>query len=789
MNNIVEHGMKIDLHIHSCISAHKDGKKVKNNTKENIPILVQKLNENQVNICALTDHDAFSYDIYRTLKMAESQDNSIEKVLPGVEFSVSFEVDKKTSVIHVIAIFSDTNEEKVKGIETVLNENRPGSNGAYSEEKFLQVLRIIDIDTILIAHQKNTLTSTKPKKNDANSLGNEKFFEFVYTDYFEAYEFKNKRYEVINKSFLYQNGFSDKIRFVTGTDCHDWSVYPGEDASEYSPDFPYTYAKCLPTFKGLVMAITDHTRLKTVDSFFNRNRKHIDRIELSSSGQEIIIPLSRGINVIIGDNSIGKSLLLHALTSFSKTGTMKLPNKVKEGYKKYLQQNSLKVKTRIPSDSVFCFDMQGEVRAKFEENKLNATEFLGEYFPPNIDPKPYQIIIENEIKRIVNYLERKFKLDAQIEMLTPFDIVIPQNQAESLTFVQNLRRSKQKIESIAEISSKLQEVLEELSVLQKLSLEEEDIEYISAISVRLKLMKQKYDSKKDGINLENERIEKVAKNIIKVAEKHKKQISDAQKRQSFFEENSLKIKETLIDIIKANLSLPTYSPQIQTIKILPNYNRIFDYEFISKLNVDELGTAYFLSKISSVLKSKKEIDWNTITESELRESLLRYDESVPVLKFFEERLREAFVNDFQIKNSIIYQGMDKYVDLSSGLDAKIYFDLLSYENSREGIYIIDQPEDNISQSAIKTYLLDRFKTMGENRQVIMVTHNPQFIVNLDIDNLIFITKESERIKIYSGALEFVCPEYSILDIVAKNIDGGLDSIRKRWKRYEKVTYL
>lgn len=63
LNNIVEHGMKIDLHIHSCISAHKDGKKVKNNTKENIPILVQKLNENQVNICALTDHDAFSYDI------------------------------------------------------------------------------------------------------------------------------------------------------------------------------------------------------------------------------------------------------------------------------------------------------------------------------------------------------------------------------------------------------------------------------------------------------------------------------------------------------------------------------------------------------------------------------------------------------------------------------------------------------------------------------------------------------------------------------------------------------
>lgn len=133
--------------------------------------------------------------------------------------------------------------------------------------------------------------------------------------------------------------------------------------------------------------------------------------------------------------------------------------------------------------------------------------------------------------------------------------------------------------------------------------------------------------------------------------------------------------------------------------------------------------------------------------------------------------------------------MDKYAELSSGLDAKIYFDLLSYETLQDGIYIIDQPEDNISQSAIRNYLLDRFKTMGENRQVIMVTHNPQFIVNLDIDNLIFLSQKDGKITVQSGALEYNCPEYNILDIVAQNIDGGLDSIKKRWKRYEKTSDL
>ena len=77
--------------------------------------------------------------------------------------------------------------------------------------------------------------------------------------------------------------------------------------------------------------------------------------------------------------------------------------------------------------------------------------------------------------------------------------------------------------------------------------------------------------------------------------------------------------------------------------------------------------------------------------------------------------------------------------------------------------------------------------MGENRQIIMVTHNPQFIVNLDIDNLIYLSKSENSLQVQSGALEYTCPEYDILDIVAKNIDGGLDSIQKRWKRYEKAT--
>jgi predicted metal-dependent phosphoesterase TrpH len=82
MNKIVNTGMKIDLHIHSCASSKKDGNKVKNNTIQNISTLVKNLDSQKVNICSITDHDAFSYDMYQALKKSENKNNSIEKYCP-----------------------------------------------------------------------------------------------------------------------------------------------------------------------------------------------------------------------------------------------------------------------------------------------------------------------------------------------------------------------------------------------------------------------------------------------------------------------------------------------------------------------------------------------------------------------------------------------------------------------------------------------------------------------------------------------------------------------------------
>jgi len=164
-NRIVTTGIRIDLHIHSFGSHFKDHSKVKDLTIDNIKILINELNNNKINMCAITDHDNFEIDIYNRLKLEENK-GSIQKVLPAVEFSV--EINNK--VIHIVVVFDDNEPEKLTKIKGIIFGD--GSSPAYDsvnkeafkEDKFLKILKTIDLDTVMIAHQKNSITSKSKKK-------------------------------------------------------------------------------------------------------------------------------------------------------------------------------------------------------------------------------------------------------------------------------------------------------------------------------------------------------------------------------------------------------------------------------------------------------------------------------------------------------------------------------------------------------------------------------------------------------------------------------------------------
>ena len=104
---------------------------------------------------SITDHDNFDYDLYVKLKEEENNNsNCIKKVLPGVEFSVTI----LGKVLHIVTLFDDSDEVKIKSIQSSIydtSNDKPlyDLDNSFSEEKYIDILRTIGTDTILIAHQ------------------------------------------------------------------------------------------------------------------------------------------------------------------------------------------------------------------------------------------------------------------------------------------------------------------------------------------------------------------------------------------------------------------------------------------------------------------------------------------------------------------------------------------------------------------------------------------------------------------------------------------------------------
>ena len=782
MEKIVSKGLKIDLHMHSKYSKNKDGEKVADNTLHNLPILVQGLINHQVEMCAITDHDNFNYELYSELKKEELKENCILKVLPGIEFSVEFVAGK---VNHIVTIFDDKDEDKVKNIEEVMVRGKGVSSykktiGAYTKRDYFEILSDINIDFIMIAHQTPT-SQHKPQANDVMSLGKELFNELVFMDYFDAYEFRNKKNEIFNKVYSVENNVEEKLRFLTGSDCHRWEYYPYSEENE-KIEFKFTYIKSLPSFKGLAMAVTDHHRIELENSFYNPNEKYFKEVIVDIEGRENTIPLSRGLNVIIGDNSVGKSLFLYAITDDYK----KVDKHLRIGYEKYIDKNRLVFKTTIKETDIFRYNQQGEIRGIFDDDGLKPDKYLFNFYPNEINSNKYRNIADVEFKKLFAALKDKFIYDTDISKLPVLTIPANESAEKSITFIDNVKKvATKELQKLVDLFEKTIEDLNQF--MNNKDLSESDKEHIETSLDIFKMMSERYIKKLETLKAENEKINIFNTYFKTYKAKYSRKITDEQAVFSDYVENKELAIESMSDLLLKRRRLKKYVPDIPDTEVIPETNPVDKYRFVSKLQVEKINNDYILGILKSIVKRGKSIDTQVITELDLKNMIKNYpnEDEVTPLEVLKTKIDSKLDSDFKIRNTIVEENMDVYDEVSSGFDAQMYFTLLSGEMRDKGIYIIDQPEDHISQRAIKEKVLDQFRRMGQQRQVIMVTHNPQFIVNLDVDNVIYLSKNNGKFTIQSGALEYEDDDYSILRIVADNIEGGLQTIQGRMKRYEK----
>jgi len=772
---IVDMYSKIDLHIHSQASKNKDGILVEKNTHANTGVLLKRLDNNQVSMFAITDHNTFDYGLYTKLKSEIPNYDNIHEILPGIEVDVML-----NEKVHVICIFDNKKEEaKVMEIEAVFKKKNIVDYISASE--FEKLIKKINLNVVFIVHQKSDPSSTEfTSENDLSNSGLEMFNRLLKVGYYDAVEFMQERVSAMLKVYSNEKGI-DNLIGLTGSDCHQWEGYPFyslKQPGQYTP----TYIKSMPTFKGLVMAITDKRRINTSEP--EVRKPFIEELNLNINQKEINIPLSKGINAIIGDNTTGKSLLLNTIMS-------SVPNGYQENYDNFLTENRISILSTLDDNHKkrVEYNSQGSIRKMFEKDGSNIYDKYKQYFK-EVDFSSMQIAIDNEVASLFEVLEYNDKYHKALLKLDQ-NITIPckADRTFNLSIIGSIGL---KTVNYTKITTELQKIINSIDKLNKLDY---FIEKEQLIEVKKQIMDYKLQYDRLILLQTNEN------DIINTFKRVKDTYNDnhitsehTTDSEAVLGEFKTKMNE-YIDDIKVYFAMSsketkkllskTFSIEIETESV--PYG---EYKFVTKPDYrvfnNQTATEILLSPFATSRLNSMEI----LTKLKLSELKIYFDDNVSDDVKRQDN-KQRYITQLSQKLNKIYMKTGKKIvkhdspveeTNSAGKNALYYIDIVGNESHKKA-FIVDQPEDDVSQNKISTELSDSIKQMSRNKQVIIVTHNPQLVVNLDVDNVICLEND-DNFQVKYGPLEYE-GSYNILEIVADVLDGGADVIEKRWKRYEK----
>jgi ABC-type cobalamin/Fe3+-siderophores transport system ATPase subunit len=136
-------------------------------------------------------------------------------------------------------------------------------------------------------------------------------------------------------------------------------------------------------------------------------------------------------------------------------------------------------------------------------------------------------------------------------------------------------------------------------------------------------------------------------------------------------------------------------------------------------------------------------------------------------------------NEFITHNIVVTSQNKSITKLSHGQQGTVYLRLKLAANLFSKTIIYDQPEDDLDNDFIMSELVLIFRKIKKYRQVIIVSHNANLVVNADSEQVIIAQNEDGVLKYASGSLE----NASINEQVCKILEGGKSAFQEREKKY------
>lgn len=188
--------------------------------------------------------------------------------------------------------------------------------------------------------------------------------------------------------------------------------------------------------------------------------------------------------------------------------------------------------------------------------------------------------------------------------------------------------------------------------------------------------------------------------------------------------------------------------------------------------------------------------FDNIVES-ISDNTIKFKQGYTIEKFTKEFFDNTW---FKLQYDVTYDG-DNYNAMSQGKKAFVVLKMtLDCSNSRFPI-IIDQPEDDLDNRAIFTELVAYLKNKKTLRQIILVTHNANVVVNADSELVVVANQhgshspnnQDKKFQYKHGSIECILkndiPNSSTLDKksikehICEILEGGDKAFRLREKKY------
>lgn len=774
-----------DLHIHTnkCpLGSDEFARVYKNNTDGFVDELISIFDKQEyanLSMISFTDHNQISLEVYQNFY----ERNHRVVLIPGVE--ISYITDKNDRIPKHLLVYFDADKNSIKDlsdkINTLLKDTRE-KNKCFKNQDLLPKLYYLGYNFLISPHFLKQ--DERGLDFDWNEADFTKIDSKLYSDQFFCF-WESGGLSSMSKAqkFLEEFEISERISIVHFSDSNNF-----DKLLTYLKS-PAQYFHSLPSFKGLALVGSDCTRIR-------KHYVNLDKSQFSNYIGTIIfngqtINLSHQLNSIIGGRGSGKSVLLDSIA-------LKLGRSIgNDDRKEYILNNSIELfdfnNNSINSDFKIEYYQQAYISDIFNSKDFyqKLKEKFNEVFDliPNIDVSTIILNYKNIFNSFVD--ENKIPTSENLPGLNDNFYILSDDDLD-IKIKKGMLLNIPKSEDLIDIELALLNVENNFSkVIPKQIINQPEIISLKNVLQYFILM----ESKKYNLNLIKEKYS--INELISIFIKYKDEKSDLSKVKS---EISKKITEKLLyisqDIIYRNSIVQAIIETTKGFKSkycnFSTRNGSVSNRFIfSKELIIHNPIEFFIKCLD------KHFDKNKVKQSSSSINIENFPNLSYMFIFHPEKfIKESSsvelllhdIVDFELtyeESSNIYyvedNGSIKNIkNLSPGYKTNILMEYIVYKDTALPL-LIDQPEDNVDNQTIYNQLKKWFTSMKFKRQVIVVTHDANIVINADSENIIVAKQVSENKFEYNfGALEFE----NMIENAALILDGGKEAVQRRLTKYE-----